>query len=114
MDKDYRIWTGTEMIYFSLEDILKEKVVIPSYIEKEMKYIGIKDINDRKIYEGDIVTCSDIDNTEETWAGSPIVFEHSMYCLKDDYPNHLGYYCRFEIIGNIYETPHLVNTFGDE
>ncbi|MDK4479951.1 YopX family protein [Fusobacterium necrophorum] len=67
-----------------------------------LQYTGMKDINDKEIYEGDIV---------RTFGDSFIVFysqEQVGYLLKDTdgYLETIRTY-RVEVLGNIYENPEL-------
>lgn len=85
-----------------------------------MQYTGLKDKNDKEIYEGYIVRLTDIDNELEIFT---VIWEKSGYfTLKpfidnEGYVPTLGYftdrdsndnYYTIEIIGNIYENPELL------
>lgn len=78
-----------------------------------MQFTGLKDKNDKEIYEGDIV--SDYNNKLK----SCIRFEGSMFIVcNDDYEDSyvpLYDFCNceawceeLEVIGNIYENPELI------
>lgn len=89
--------------YIGLNDLLI-KYETSGYIL--MQYTGLKDKNGKEIYEGDVVKSrgyNDIDEEERVFidtvefnggAFSPICFEK---CEN------------FEVIGNIYENPELLN-----
>ena len=71
-----------------------------------MQYTGLKDKNDKEIYEGDIVKCEmkgfNIEN-------SVIEYIENGYWIKDKYEKcHLPNKEYREVIGNIYENPELL------
>jgi len=71
------------------------------------QYIGLKDKNDKEIYEGDIVTMEDFGFTRER--PFIVVYDNfdagfkfrGVYCLVT--PN-----CKCEVIGNIEDNPNLI------
>lgn len=101
---------------FTLKDI-KNGTVMDSKYWKELscdEYTGLKDKNDKEIYEGDII---EFDKYE--WYRSPIRSRSDIDCLpvyrEEISMNHEGVsrsksdleqYC--EVIGNIYEHPNLL------
>lgn len=75
------------------------------------QYTGLKDKNGREIYEGDIV----VDGRENS---AEVVFDDGCFCvigyLGDlrTHPLRDSLFCgeRFEVIGNIYEDPELLES----
>ena len=81
---------GTEIVYFKL-----------------MQYTGIKDMNGKEIYEGDIVKC--INNYNNIVFTGVVDFNDCSFRIKEDGITH---YCwmdySIEVLGNIYENPELL------
>ncbi len=113
----FRAWDeeGKKMIYWTLNDLLVRFNTSeydgndrPSALFDWMQYTGLKDVNEKEVYEGDIVR--DVSNSD-------LIFEIKWH---DD---NLGYYMPreyddeyswtitepdLEVIGNIYENPELL------
>ena len=68
-----------------------------------MRYTGLKDINDKEIYEGDLFKC--VDN--EVWGVKFCEFRYSYIAVEVHQPNCDEVLLQFdiEVIGNIYENP---------
>ena len=71
-----------------------------------MQYTGLKDKNDKEIYEGDILLNEVFgDYWEIRWN---LKYGHwEAHQTKEDVNEELGHLMGFEIIGNIYENPEL-------
>lgn len=76
-----------------------------------MQYTGLKDKNDKEIYEGDIVRCEGlvcrVDYVIEP-AIAGFVFNQDGTGRYIEYAVRGGMAVHFEVIGNIYENPDLL------
>ena len=137
--KDYQVMRSVEFIAFN-EKGVAEIFTNPEDGEPEdfrhthspeqailMQSTGLKDCNDREIYEGDVIKVSD--GLYEIDEENPFVVvkwdeEAGGYTMKDftgefDALNNIGWQIadeliRVEVIGNIYENPELVSEFEEE
>ena len=110
-----------EMAYFELTD-LDEDYIIPSgtYLEGDfniMQYTGLKDKNSKEIYEGDIVAYQGYPELPLSVASVEWNNERARFIIRwQDGQSHLGhdtfdraeYLIGYEVIGNIYENPELL------
>lgn len=100
----FRAWDGEKMVteggYIQVHGSGQYDVFIEEtaeWINKDceiMQFTGLHDKNGKEIYEGD---CDKVGNVVE--------FLNGTYCLNGDRPL---YSFNFEIAGNIYEHPHLI------
>ncbi len=78
-----------------------------------MQSTGLKDKNGVEIFEGDIVRWHDV----VTWDYS-VTFKDGVFCISDD-PSSNFYHLKedingkFEVIGNIYENPELLEPVNE-
>ena len=113
---------GKEFVYGSLiidTDEKGEKVYVIRRIESgkvsnfEVKeetvgqYTGLKDKNGVMIYESDILVGLNRFGQQEIKINGIVKFMGSGFCVKSMYISNFNDRC--EVIGNIYETPELLN-----
>lgn len=79
-----------------------------------MQYTGLKDKNRKEIYEGDILLYDSGSKTSVFYNNGAFVRSYgnsNMYLLYDSFIED-GCLCNYEVIGNIYENPELLE--GEE
>lgn len=120
MELKFRVWDNSEAakcFYYDMDWLFKNISVIPSEIFNGNdgllfinQWTGLQDKNGRDIYTGDIVK-TDIQYT----IPNTVFFEEGCYHVEINemqfIPLHIlcdGF--EVEIIGNLYQTPELLNT----
>ncbi len=116
-ENKFRAWDSIEecMIpweYFrdehNMEDLFSKELCL-------MQYIGIHDINDKEIWEGDILKHDDTnwgyggkyDEENDGYLYTIVPNIHKVLLGNFDYDTE--YFCYWEIVGNIYENPKMIN-----
>jgi hypothetical protein len=109
-DKKEKKWTDLVLI------TLEGKTIIDSFgggfddledIELQ-QYTGIKDINGKEIYEGDIIQDWQKSGNRKCRSGHPYMVEYLISRNKSGFNIGTGETNNKEIIGNIYENPELL------
>lgn len=119
----YRVWDKEEkkMIYDAENTYDSYPVEISSFglildlpnLYDVMQYIGIDDVNGKRVYEKDIVRITTT-QTEETRRGEVIYYEgNAMYLVETTMGDYFTFMSQdiksVEVLGNIHENKGLLN-----
>ena len=111
-------------LHGKLYDHAKEEFDTPNieidYVESKsryelMQYTGLKDKNGTEIYEGDILRCDPDTANEDVKVVEYVASEYDGVGFKpliDQYYDNGCLYSVYEVIGNIYENPELLERDG--
>lgn len=110
----FRAWDKAEkrFYYFTLQEILERKCHYQGGFDFRMvkadktQYTGLKDINNKEIYEGDIVKVFDV-STGINSEGYVTFGNGCFYITDGEYSRYRWVDYQVEVIGNIYENPEL-------
>lgn len=103
----FKGWNGKRITReYTLKEMLVEQLENNGLKEIWMQYTGLKDKNGKEIYEGDIVR-----NENDKKPNQKIIFARGMFCLDDEDSPLWKYNPKnfWEIVGNVYENPELLN-----
>lgn len=113
----FKVWDNVDYMStpFTLIDLQLKKVQF-THDCQIMQYTGTKDNKGKEIYEGDIVKgfinrwdfVEGVGYFEESI--SVIEYEVIGFGIRDDSESNSWMWGHFEVIGNIYENPELLNT----
>ena len=104
----FRAFIGNEMIgadrlAYEEYGLLKDQLGAETAL---MQYTGLKDKNGKEIYEGDILA----DDSSRYYE---VIWSYYFWGIKHDFFGITGIkhntHLRFEVIGNIYSNPELLN-----
>jgi uncharacterized phage protein (TIGR01671 family) len=119
----FRAWDSKnkEFCYFNFVDIYEEATISSPYEYSSWslrnmpkgQYTGLKDKNDKEIYEGDIVTHDVYIHKPVTVIGQIVFFnQNASFMLEDTNAKRYSLASfeqfHYEIIGNIYENQELL------
>ena len=120
-EEDKRMYCDDKVIVtfigFLEEVYVKRNSTVDELIDyKLMQYTGLKDKNDKEIYEGDILKGTTKGNSEEVLAITYVKWDRGQFDLftemtSDSWEDALYNYMQFfdvEVIGNIYENKDLL------
>lgn len=98
----FRFWNNTEQkMYYPKMPI---ELIQPLAGDFWLEYTGLKDKNGKEIYEGDIVKFQ-VNIFPLEFEIKEVIFKHGEFCpIANNYEID-----GFEVIGNIYENPNLLN-----
>lgn len=120
-DKKDKCWADIEDFHICLDGTLYNARTDDYYPNSNdsrdrfelMQYTGLKDKNDKEIYEGDMLKDTYIIEGKQEIDIGVIEFTSGCTCLKyndseqEYYPVYRGL-ANYEVIGNIYENPELL------
>jgi uncharacterized phage protein (TIGR01671 family) len=118
-DIRFRAWDKRNKMMFSWEEVIKIKQTVGEGIEVEMplrelesnqlnwmQFTGLKDKNGTPIYEGDIVQVYKHMSGEKSGVYKVVWNEEK--CNYDGIFPNIAVWCLHEVVGNIYESPELL------
>ena len=117
----FRAWQDNQMLTQPISGVYGSKRFFGLLYEDTelMQYTGLKDKNGVGIWEGDIIRIPDDWDGFGAQAGgtNEVYFAHGGFRLKPKYnPRARGYWLEdvelFEVIGNVYENPDLIERKG--
>lgn len=126
----FKVWSKEEKCWISIDNIVLDsngsiaylvpEADEPPYLEEEveiMQYVGLKDVNGKPIYEGDVVNVTwsryDTEGRNYTIAYDPNNDGYSAFDFVDWYEDMNGLSCAYidgqiTVIGNRFENPELL------
>jgi len=104
----------TQHVFLNIPNLYPNNTIISSFRKIKdielMQYTGLKDVNYKEIFEGDIVKypVHYWDGRETEWLKGKVEFLHGFFCVTNLDGSHdtLNIHDK-ELIGNIHENPEL-------
>ena len=105
----FRAWTLDKKMKYGVVLLGSELILgdngpygVPNQPAKVMQFTGLKDINRKEIYEGDLVRILDTDIINE------VIYERGFFSPVAGFDTENT----IEVVGNIYQNPELVKNEG--
>ena len=102
-----------KLCYFDLVNFDYSDRYLSQHHYPVQQYTGLKDKNDKEIYEGDIVKATSDQYKNENFVGK-VIFDEGCFLTWINKNDIRGIWSGedIEVVGNIYETPELLNQLG--
>jgi uncharacterized phage protein (TIGR01671 family) len=102
-----------KLCYFDLVNFDYSDRYLSQHHYPVQQYTGLKDKNDKEIYEGDIVKATSDQYKNENFVGK-VIFDEGCFLTWINKSDIRGVWSGEDIgvVGNIYETPELLNQLG--
>lgn len=116
----FRAWSTSDKVMITdlNSPALFHGILAPHADDILMQYTGLKDKNDKEIYEGDIFNCiyhfdgCTKHQNEIAWSDERAQFylkSHGEDCHQPNVHQSMSDMTRMEVLGNIYENPELLD-----
>lgn len=102
-----------KLCYFDLTNFDYSDRYLSQHQHPVQQYTGLKDKNDKEIYEGDIVKATSDQYKNENFVGK-VIFDEGCFLTWINKNDIRGIWSGedIEVVGNMYETPELLNQLG--
>ena len=102
-----------KLCYFDLVNFDYSDRYLSQHHYPVQQYTGLKDKNDKEIYEGDFIKATSDQYKNENFVGK-VIFDEGCFLTWINKNDIRGVWSGedIEVVGNIYETPELLNQLG--